>query len=660
MSNNTQSFEYIYKAAENGDAEMYRSLAEQGSAWAQYRMGLIYSKGKGVPQDFAKALKWYHKAAAQGDADAQFNIGSMYDEGKGVQQAYVETVKWYRMAAEQGHVKAQYKLGRMYYEDRGVPQDYSEAAKWFNKAAKQGNAGAQIMLGLMYFSGEGVQQDYAEAAKWVRMAAEQGSAWAQYKLGWMYYDGKGVPQNDAEAVKCFRMAAAQGDADAQFNIGVMYNNGEGVQQDYAEAAKWVRMAAEQGDAKAQIELDKMKEEVAELDMHMGSSDVSLNELIGEDGGENQEEPLIKSEERNNITVALTSLSKIEKYIILNRVMADNPKTMQAIGYKYNITQEEARQIEKQALKKMQQVLRHGVVTSVGRRFDITEKHLAESLIKKENTLSSQGYTRLLIKQVDKDGQILDSFCVTMPLTSTMNSDMHLMRKEHTCPIMGAKFVLIPAGTFMMGSPDDEIGRMDYETLHQVTISKHFYLQITPVTQRQWEVVMGNNPSHFKGENLPVEMVSWEDVQEYIQKLNERAGDARYRLPTEAEWEYACRAGSNGRYCFGDDETMLSEYAWYKTNSSQETHPVGLKRPNAWGIYDMTGNVREWCHWYGGNTTHNVTDPAGPASGEWRMLRGGSWDDNAQNSRAAAWSRLDPDFGDFRDSRLGFRVAVSSR
>ena len=229
-------------------------------------------------------------------------------------------------------------------------------------------------------------------------------------------------------------------------------------------------------------------------------------------------------------------------------------------------------------------------------------------------------------------------------------------KEYICPILNAKFVLIPAGTFMMGSAENESYRGDGETLHQVTISKPFYLQKTPVTQRQWEVVMGNNPSEFKGEDMPVETLSWDDVQEYIQKLNELSGESLYRLPTEAEWEYACRAGSNGRYCFGSDKTMLGEYAWGMTNSNGTTHPVGLKRPNAWGLYDMHGNICEWVQdWYGenyyGKSPHD--DPKGPSSGSLRVLRGGSW---FFSQGASARGRNYP--GE-RNNHHGFRLVASA-
>ncbi|MBN1847182.1 MAG: SUMF1/EgtB/PvdO family nonheme iron enzyme, partial [Deltaproteobacteria bacterium] len=194
--------------------------------------------------------------------------------------------------------------------------------------------------------------------------------------------------------------------------------------------------------------------------------------------------------------------------------------------------------------------------------------------------------------------------------------------------LGMKFVYIFPGTFTMGSPANEKDRDDNELQHQVTLTKGFYMQTTEVTQGQWKDVMGNNPSYFKncGDDCPLESISWNDAQEFINRLNRKEGAQKYRLPTEAEWEYACRAGSTTRFYFGDSESDLGEYAWYDGNSGGKTHPLAQKRPNAWGLYDMHGNVWEWCEdWYG-ETIHpgSVTDPIGASGGSYRVLRGGSW------------------------------------
>ncbi|MFZ3098687.1 MAG: SUMF1/EgtB/PvdO family nonheme iron enzyme [Desulfosalsimonadaceae bacterium] len=228
---------------------------------------------------------------------------------------------------------------------------------------------------------------------------------------------------------------------------------------------------------------------------------------------------------------------------------------------------------------------------------------------------------------------------------------------------GMEFVRVSPGTFLMGSPDDEPGRDFDEGLHPVTLSNEYYLQTKEVTQGQWEAVMGSNPSYFSGcgSTCPVEQVSWEDVQNFIRALNAR-GDGTYRLPTEAEWEYACRAGGETAFAGGGitetgrgEEPNLSVMGWYSYNSGFTTHPVAQKQANAWGFYDMHGNVWEWCgDWKVGYPKGAVTDPAGPASGVYRVMRGGSWDYIARYCRSAG--RYD-DTPDYRFSNTGFRLVM---
>ena len=231
----------------------------------------------------------------------------------------------------------------------------------------------------------------------------------------------------------------------------------------------------------------------------------------------------------------------------------------------------------------------------------------------------------------------------------------LGKKEYICPILKARFVLIPAGTFMMGSPEGEWAGAFDETLHRVTISKSFYLQTTPVTQGQWKKVTENNPSHFKGDdNLPVEQVSWNDVQEFLEKLNAMERTEKYRLPTEAEWEYACRAGSTTAYCFGNDSGRLGEYAWYGDNAGDKTHPVGQKKSNAWGLYDMIGNVSHWVRdGYVDYTKGHVIDPSGPLYGSNRVIRGCCcWHSEAWMCTSALRGFNDPGI---RSRFIGFRL-----
>jgi len=220
---------------------------------------------------------------------------------------------------------------------------------------------------------------------------------------------------------------------------------------------------------------------------------------------------------------------------------------------------------------------------------------------------------------------------------------------------GVKMVLcwIPAGKFTMGSPVGEDGRGEDETPHQVTLTKAFWLGRTEVTQGQWQAVMGSSPSHFKGKDLPVEAVSWNDASDFCKKLNAKGllpTGWRWTLPTEAQWEYACRAGTTGGYA-----GTLDAMAWYYSNSGSKTHPVGTKQANAWGLADMHGNVWEWCaDWSGDYPKDAVTDPAGPNNGSSRVARGGSWDNDGSYCRSAYCRRNTPDY---RYNHTGFRVAA---
>ncbi len=248
--------------------------------------------------------------------------------------------------------------------------------------------------------------------------------------------------------------------------------------------------------------------------------------------------------------------------------------------------------------------------------------------------------------------------------------------------IGMRFVLIPPGEFDMGSTEAEVASSlkdaratkqpsyyidhlpDEAPKHQVQITQPIYLGVFEVTQAEYERVMGTNPSRFKGNpRRPVEQVTWEDAVEFCRRLSsseaEQATGRSYRLPTEAEWEYACRAGTTTTWYSGDDEAGLKGVAWYGGNRRRgSSQPVGQKKPNAWGLYDMHGNVREWCSdwWQREYTTLTVSDPTGPAAGSLRVLRGGCWSHDARICRSAYRFRDPPARPDYN---LGFRVAFSS-
>jgi len=218
--------------------------------------------------------------------------------------------------------------------------------------------------------------------------------------------------------------------------------------------------------------------------------------------------------------------------------------------------------------------------------------------------------------------------------------------------IGMKLAYIPAGTFQMGSAADEKGRQNDELRHSVTLTKGFWMGVTEVTQRQWKAIMGGNPSNFKGDDLPVEKISWKQAAEFCKKLSLKE-KKNYRLPTEAEWEYACRAGATGAFAGTGD---INEMGWYSANSSGRTHPVAGKKPNGWGLYDMHGNVSEWCgDFYSPDYPQGpVVDPKGPAKGKYRVIRGGSWSHFNRSSRSAARSSAP---ASYQQIQTGFRVVM---
>jgi formylglycine-generating enzyme required for sulfatase activity len=221
--------------------------------------------------------------------------------------------------------------------------------------------------------------------------------------------------------------------------------------------------------------------------------------------------------------------------------------------------------------------------------------------------------------------------------------------------IGMRLVSIQAGTFTMGADDNNA--YDDDNAHQVTLTQAFHLGQHEVTQERYQKVMGKTPSHFKGLQKTVESVNWDEAVEFFRKLSalpaERSAGSVYRLPTEAEWEYACRAGTKTTYSFGDSDSELGEYAWYNENSGRTTQPVGQKKPNPWGLYDMHGNVWEWCQdWVGDYSSGSTTDPRGATSGSSQVYRGGCWLHFFHYCRSALRGRSAPDF---RYDSLGFRV-----
>ena len=235
-----------------------------------------------------------------------------------------------------------------------------------------------------------------------------------------------------------------------------------------------------------------------------------------------------------------------------------------------------------------------------------------------------------------------------PILRSTDTRMDIAGGEYIINSIDMEFRIIEPGFFLMGS---NTGKTDEKPVHRVNLSKPYYIGVYEVTQKQWKGIMGANPSKFQDDRRPVEQVYWEEVQEFIKKLSEIEG-IQYRLPTEAEWEYACRAGTDMPYYWGDK--FDEGYAWCAINSGNETQPVGLKKPNFWGLYDMSGNVWEWCEdYYGPYPEGEFYDPK-KTSGAYRVTRGGSWNRHPDDCSSSSRNY----FGGFigrRYSNLGFRL-----
>ena len=235
-------------------------------------------------------------------------------------------------------------------------------------------------------------------------------------------------------------------------------------------------------------------------------------------------------------------------------------------------------------------------------------------------------------------------------------------KTYTIPSIHYAMTYIPAGSFMMGSPVSEKGRYEDETQHRVQMTKGFFMGVTEVTRQQWQMIMGDTPAKSDpgGANHPVDHVSWNECQQFIMALNKQEKSRRYRLPSEAEWEYACRAGSDSALTNGDITHMgcehdpnLNRVGWYCGNTEEMTQPVGKKEPNAWGLHDMHGNAWEWCQdWYEKYPEGQSLNPKGPPAGSSRVFRGGGWGLTARTCRSAFRDKYAPDL---KCKLLGFRI-----
>lgn len=662
---------------EEFDIEKVRAIAISGSANAQLLLGLAYKEGRGVEKNPEESVKWLRKSAIQGNAEAQFFLGTAYMLGFGLEKDFHESVKWLKKATEQDHEKAQFGLGVMYQDGLGVEKDIKEAHTWFEKAAYQGNAQAQFVIGLSYQKGNGVEKSPERAFKWLKKSAEQGYLDAQILLATAYLEGDGVEQDPTLGAKWFQEAATQGSSMGQYALGMMRQTGLGVKRDLFEAEKWFEKAAKQGHLEAQKRLRIL----LSYRPVFSKSWTEVNTVHSIE--------LLKKAANQGKSKAQCHLGKA--YLIGDGVMEDHseafkwfkkaaeqdaPQAQLAVGLAYllgvgvQIDPKESVKWHKKAADKgeaeaqywvgMSYLMGSGVERNPEKAFEWFKKAA------KQGHGSAQYMLRIGAKT---EGEIKISPISGEKYIATLDDNLTM------------ELISIPAGSFMMGSPHADAEDLDGNQVH-VTLSP-FYLGKTEVTQAQWKAIMGNNPSYQKGDNLPVEGVSWYDAMDFCKKLTKRervAGklphNMTFSLPTEAQWEYACRAGTTSRFYFGDSESSLSKYGNFydKCGHTMNICYIGLKEdkksisyndgvaelahvasylPNAWGLYDMHGNIAEWCLDVYGISLLGGINPTGPNTGSIRVYRGGGYYSAAKDCRSALRSFFPP-----KDRSLfGFRVAL---
>jgi|GEM_PF-3506429 len=572
-------------------AEWYRKAAEQGNARGQIALGRLYEAGLGVARDAKAALAWYRKAAEQGDAEGQFNLGRAYETALGMWFGNPkEALLWYGKAAHQGHVAAQAKLGDLYATGRGTTEDTPTAAEWYLKAARQGHEASRIWI----LRHEITKHDM----NWLKAAMDQTELEQLLKLR---------VQTELEQLKLR--------VQCHYRPTMPGNNAweAGLTGKHIEA-RWYELAAGIGDAVGQNNLARLYE------TGRGGLPKNLEEAT---------KWYKKSADQRDIT-GLINLAR----------MLEN-------GY--------------------------GGLTA---EFTVSLRlYLAAAEAGNRRAQMSLALALLTGRGVEKDLKLGDAWFGRVfddETTAAARLDRDIVDRTRTA--VGTdwgnqllpEMVRLPGGTFWMGSPSDEADRYDDERRHEVTVQP-FAIGKYPVTQGEWQAVMWNNPSSNSGcDRCPVETVSWHDAQAYIAKLNALTGQ-RFRLPTEAEWEYAARAGQDTRYAGGED---IDAVAWCASSPwsgftkeisfliSQKadissTHPVGQKQPNAFGLYDMSGNVWEWTASayskdYDGSELVSTNDDNAR-----RAIRGGSWGHPPALARVASRFGLDPAIRIFRQ---GFRLA----
>ena len=546
--------------------------------------------------------------AEKGDPEAQYYLGLHFE----AENNMAEAAQWYRKAADQGDLDAQFKLGVCYEKGEGVEEDLKEAAKWYRKAAEKGIVDAQIALGACYEKGVGVGKDVKEVVAWYRKAADRKNVEAQYRLGYCFENYREVRSEDKAAV-WYRRAAEKGHAEAQFKIAQFYETGKGVEKKMNEAIPWYTKAAEQGNLDAQLRLGKYYSKVDskgnpldieaairwyERAVEQGYQDADLFDMIGSfyENGNYVKQDLKKAFDWYRKAAELGSAHA------------------QARLEQQRLDEEAARKAREEAARKArarEEAAQKARAREEEARRIAREKEEAE----RKMTISLPGGLKL-------------------------------------------ELIKVEAGSFKMSVKDGE--NRSNEVPHQVILTHDFYLGKTEVTQAQWKIVMESNPSAFKGDDRPVDQVSWNDAMAFCEKLNEQ-GKApsgwKFTLPTESQWEYAARGGNKSKGYKYSGSNSAGNVAWYRINEDIQTQPVGKKAANELGLYDMSGNVWEWCldDWNDDSSKQTAEFTRENVREGQRVERGGSWYCYARYCRSSGDRQgVDCDKGIYD---LGFRLAL---
>lgn len=574
------------------------------------------------------------KELEQMSADELFEAAENLHRGRnGMALNWHDALVYYRKAAAQGHVKAQSALGDCYRYGYGTEVDKKEAAHWYEQAANQGDAKARCQLGKMLLEGNGVKKDVARAAVLIEQAAGQGLPEAMGDLADLYADGNGKVKDESKAIALYQQAAGLGDVRSMFMVGSSYYIGKyGLPVDKAKAREWLQKSADLGFEYSKKILMKMDSTPVSLTIKTPNATLYID-------GEKQfcmsgllETTLTRGEHTYRLEAPgyETSTGKIvvgDEKVYKTLWLASSMATLevgsdtQGIQIYVNDTIRD--------VKSWKGTVPPGTYRVEGRLYGHKSYSVVVDLGKRQER-------RVIVPQLQ-------------PLSDSPESDIPDIQ-EVVADGVRFNMVRVKGGTFVMGGTgeqgSDAYSLGDKERPHLVTVSD-FAIGETEVTQELWQAVMCGNPSKYKGAQRPVEMVSWNDCQTFINLLN--LSGYKFRLPTEAEWEYAARGGQKSRGTKYSGSANIDDVAWYaKPSNRVATTDVKKQKPNELGIYDMSGNVAEWCQdWYGSYSTRPQTNPTGSKGGSSRIHRGGHFMSDAKYCRTT-----------YRDDRApGVRMEV---